>query len=248
VISKHYLLLLGIIVFCLNRTTLAVDSYCGIKAGCNLSTWWNAQNNTTMLGNDAYTLSPYAHREIKPGLAIGAQFETILFSSVFFQPELMFSMKGYGKRELRNDPIDTTLTTVNLDYLELPLLLKWRFSGTGLKPSIYLGPVLSLLVYSSGIIDNTGKAFSDEDKDYLFKYTSTFDFGATVGGSIEKKIGKGFLLLDIRLTAGFLNINKLSSYQKEQGVSKKSLLKDKNAVFSIMAGYSVPLNIPSAGD
>jgi hypothetical protein len=216
-------------------------SYIDIKAGCNLATWWGATNKTTRLGDSSFVLEPYSRREIKPGLVIGADWETRLFSDLCFRPEILFTMKGYGKRELRNDPLDSILTTVNLDYLEIPLVLKWRFYSPVLDYGVYLGPAVSMLVWTSGKNESTGKSFGDADNDYLVKYTAKFDCGAVIGGTIEKKLGRNRIFMDMRYTLGFVNINRLSDYQKQQGAGGHDLLKDKNGVFSIIAGYGFQL-------
>jgi hypothetical protein len=132
-----------------------------------------------------------------------------------------------------------------MNYLEIPLLVKWTIHSSLSDYGFYAGPTLAFRVGVGGTIENTGEDFSDADKDYLNKYTSFFDWGIALGATVEKKIGPGKFIIDARGTLGIPSINTLSDFQKSQGVSENALVKDKNLVISIMAGYAWAIKTPS---
>ena len=215
----------------------AAETYLDLKAGYAASTWWGGSAVATNLGDTSYTLDLYGNRQMHSGLSLGASLELSLFSSLFFQPELLFTMKGFGLRQLRNDPLDSTLTTVTMNYLEAPLLIKWRFEDSDLLPCVYIGPTLGILLAAYGSMENPKQSFSSADNDYLTKYSSKFDCGAAIGASVEKRMGRNRIVIEARCTMGFIAINSLSQFQQSQGVSSDAFPNDKNLVVSIMAGY-----------
>ncbi len=126
-----------------------------IKAGYAASSWWGGNAVTTNLGDTSFTLDLYGKRRMHSGICLGVAVEQGLFSSLSFQPELLFSMKGYGIRQLRNDPLDSIGSTVTMNYLEIPLLIKWRFDESALLPSVYAGPSFGVLVGSYGSMEKS---------------------------------------------------------------------------------------------
>ena len=128
----------------------------GVKAGLNYA---------NISGGDISETDPAFKYHVGAILSIGF---TDFFS---LQPEFIFSAKGF-----ESDNFD-----VNMDYLDMPILLKLKF---GDKFSLHAGPQLSYLLSSSTDTDINVVEFEDRIKD--------FDLGAAAG--IELELISGFSL------------------------------------------------------
>jgi hypothetical protein len=155
------------------------------------------------------------------GIAAGG-FVTVGVSKNFaIEPELLFVQKG-GKGS------DATSTTnLKVSYVELPVLLKFRFpgkSGGVVVPHIYVGPTLGFkagcnLSGTDGSITVSGKC---EAQPFDFKIKST-DFGATFGGGVD--VGRA--IIDVRYDLGLTKIG--------NDTSNNDI---KNRVFYLLAGWT----------
>jgi hypothetical protein len=100
----------------------------GLKAGFNLSNVYDQQ------GNDNNT-------DVKMGLAAGAFLHVPLGSSLGFQPELLFSQKGFrGTGQALGATYEFSRTT---SYFDVPLLLAFK---PGSNVALLAGPHISYLL------------------------------------------------------------------------------------------------------
>jgi hypothetical protein len=127
------------------------------------------------------------------------------------QPELQYMPDGgQGTFVVDNGGTPTTVDGVlMMDYLEFPVLAKFRFPGAGaLMPNIYLGPSAALNLTSklSGDLSAIGGTTNDEAdvKDEVQKLL----FGGAVGGGFDMRTGKGILSLDARYSRSLSDIFK----------------------------------------
>jgi hypothetical protein len=75
------------------------------------------------------------------GLAVGGFVTFALGPTLALQPELLYVMKGVRYER------ETDRLKFNLNYIDLPVLLKYRFATTGsMRPSLFAGPVASALL------------------------------------------------------------------------------------------------------
>jgi Outer membrane protein beta-barrel domain len=105
-------LILLVIAACSLATANAQIQF-GVKAGLNLA-------NVSVSGDNSG--NSYA---MKPDFHVGAFVSIPAFSSFTVQPELVFS--GQGSKVTDNDPSDPS-GTYNLQYLNVPVLLKYKAS------------------------------------------------------------------------------------------------------------------------
>ena len=177
-------------------------SYFGFKGGVNLATF-----------NNDYVLSDNLNKEVKEGISAGLFAEFPVVGGLTFQPELNYIEKG------------TTFTGSNgitsshdliWRYVEMPLMLKYRFTTD--KGNIYFtgGPFAGYAVSGvskydhwklSGSSENAG---SDEivtdDVDYEFRSDfdangqkdNRLDLGIGAGMGVEFNIGPGNFIVDAR--------------------------------------------------
>ncbi len=126
------------------------------------------------------------------GFAFGG-FMTYNFSpTVAFQPEFLYSMKGFT---LSLEGVDVDF---KIDYFEVPLLFKFTFGSSTTKPCLFAGPAVGVLV--SAKLKAAGLSVDAKE---LWKST---DLGIVFGGGIDFPMGSGVMTLDGRYTMGMSKI------------------------------------------
>ncbi len=174
----------SLLLFCSSLTLLANDDFSNsmtfaVKAGAGISTC---------------IFDPTEELELDPILAykVGASL-TYLFSSEFaIQPELLFATKGVKLINMREGVF------MNLNYLEIPILLKYVFD----QNSVYIGPYIGVNLSANLKEKRTGISIDIDDD------ISTIDFGVSAG--YERFFTKN-IAADIRINYGLTNINKVDS-------------------------------------
>ena len=123
------------------------------------------------------------------------------------QPEVLYVTKGtsYGKTE-ETSPSGTVLgtseTLVVLEYVEIPMLLRWSPPTPGIvHPSFVLGPAFSFRVRSRLKITGYGEGSASIDDQ-----TKSTDVGLAFGGGAGIGHGRRKILVDARYTVGLTNV------------------------------------------
>lgn len=175
----------------------------GIKGGVNFA---------NLSGTDAPPNS-----KTLMGFAAGGYLEISLPLLFTIQPEILYSQKGttfdqgfFGVN---------IKTTEKLNYLEIPVLVKYSFPVPVLKPSLYAGPAMGILLSAKTKTETVGLSREEDIK----SQTTSTDFGLVVGASAHVAI----ITLDVRYTSGLTTID------------KNGTTKGYNRVWSIMVG--IPL-------
>ena len=161
----------------------------GMKAGVNFSTLSQKGADLLSLSWESYT-----------GFTLGAFYTVGINDYLAFQPELYFSRKG-GKLE---GSIGGFLgsKSIDIDYLEIPLLLKLRFpTQSKISPSVFIGPYGAYKLSSGGTISILGY----ELEEGLIGITDS-DFGLVFGGAIGYRVSNVTVILDIRYDLGLVNV------------------------------------------
>ena len=128
----------------------------------------------------------------RTGLAGGAFATFALGSAVALQPELLYVTKGANYKE------GDEKYTFKLDYLELPLLLKYRFpTSCSLRPSLFAGPAVSFKLSARGVHEGNGEE-TEEDLDNC----QDWDVGVAVGGGLDFAAAGSTITFDVRYTIG----------------------------------------------
>jgi hypothetical protein len=132
---KNYVLFL-LLFFCLSASAQVTTS---VKAGLSLA-------NVEFKGDDNYQV-----RVVGYG---GLSFNFALPNKLFFQPELLYSIRGYGFR-----PTATSERhRVYFGYITAPLLMGYKLSNNF---SILAGPELGYMVRARSHFDGTTASFYD---------------------------------------------------------------------------------------
>jgi hypothetical protein len=142
--------------------------------------------------------------ERKTGLTAGL-FVDIPFTATFgLQPEFLFSQKGATFGEV---------VDVEVDYFEVPVLLRADFSSAPTRPFVLFGPTLGFLTKARQTIGGVEEDIKDD--------LESFDLGFAVAGGIQ--FGRGSI--EARYTHGLSDPDKDPDF------------KARNRVASILAGF-----------
>jgi hypothetical protein len=185
-----------------------VDLAAGVKAGVNIATLSGEGDSpgrrTAFLGGGFLTIS-------------------LANSIVYFQPELLYSLKGFKESE------GGTTGTLNLKYLDLPLLV-----GVGLTPAsgkltprFFVGPQVSFQLGcdiggSEGGISGSIDCDDSLLQGLLDTKSVIFDLLLGIGADID--VGKLDLVIDARYDLGLTDVleagdSKMSAWQFLGGVA-----------------------------
>ena len=199
---------------------MAQDISFGVKGGLNLST----------IVGDHYDI-PEGGVETITGFCGGGFIVYRLNDMFSIQAEGVYSMKGmkWETATTINGIPATCKYQWNLDYIEIPLLMKYSFqTKKSIIPVIFVGPCFSFNLSAKDKVDCEGRS----DGSYVWQTgegeledINSTDLGIVFGAGLELDISKSSLLLDIRYTLG---LTKIRDYEDTS---------EKNAVISLMIGY-----------
>jgi hypothetical protein len=176
----------------------------GVKGGINIS------------DGEVSGFIPGITPEPRPfnGANVGIMADIPLEGKFSFRPEFNFSQKGFVVRE--NTTIDALglplpiggKAETRLNYLELPLLLQYRFGNE--KAGLYVngGPAVSYLTsgriqpFATVIVDIRLPAI---DLDLSGDTYNRFEFSGIAGAGGDVAFGPGKVFGDLRYTYGFTN-------------------------------------------
>jgi hypothetical protein len=166
------------------------------------------------------------------GLQLGL-FYTVKLSNAFnFQPELYFAQRGY---QFDQTPLYNTNYSLNINYLELPVLLEYNLPlDLGFHPIIIAGPFAALKLSSDKLI-----RISDEEIEGEVSGVNDFDYGLVFGIGAEFAAWDGELIFDLRINWGFANVmtqpNEYISISGDPGTVKTRAV-------TLMTGYRFNLD------
>jgi hypothetical protein len=187
----------------------------GVIGGLNLAKF-GGEDTADNLENRVGLLGGLSLTKARPG-ALG------------FEIDGLYSMKGAKSSGAASE------ATFKLDYLEVPLLLRYDFPVAGtIRPHLAVGPSVALRVGCSAEGRSGGVTVSldcDDAGDESFgSDLRTFDAGIVVGGGVDFTAGRNTLTLGARYSYGLLSI------------SGGDDINTKNRVISLFAGFAIPLS------
>jgi hypothetical protein len=213
-------ILCQVLLPCVPFPASAIDYYIGLKGGLGLSDFWGTGNI------DSAGMKSTMNAGFFGGGLFSAQFNDYVGA----QFECMYAMKG---KLIDGDYPSISIEKVwNINYIEMPLILKLSLPIKNARPLVYAGPSFAFPVSSSyRIITQQETSIPGEYKSTdttidLKSSTAGFDVGLVIGGGMDFFIESGVIIFDIRYTLGFL------SWNNEPG-------KDiRNSLVSFIIGYA----------
>lgn len=212
------------IPFLMYAQNMSTTPTVGVKGGLLLS---------SVTGDDA--LDTYAK---KMGLQFG------LTAATYFHP--MLSLRAELNFESKGAKFDMQEMNMNLNYLSLPLYLKFNFTR---DPEIYVyaGAYASYLVSANTkgefevVIGADYKSYAvNED---ITKNLNQIDVGVIGGLGVQGRFNRWLdIFLDLRYTQGFINLDKGTAeyrynFNYEEFWPEQEYGKPKNKVFMVSVGF-----------
>jgi len=136
----------------------------------------------------------------------GAGLSYDLGNGLLIQPEFLYIIKGAtGKGSIAIVNLENPVpieATFELTYLEIPVLLVYRFERKGLTPRVFAGPTLSFKLDSQVTFSalDGGPEFQERDDT-----VESSDLGLTVGVGFDTEMGDEIFTVGLRGTYGFSN-------------------------------------------
>ena len=171
-ISFVYIFLLDLSLNTFNTKAQIVSLAGGLKAG-GTHTWFG--------GTEALDV------ENRKGFVGGAFINFSLLKMFSFQPELLFHQKGGINNSFTNRQ------QININYVETPLLFKFRLPLFGIYPHIFAGPTYARRINSSYSSSNIS---GDNNHNINATNIRNSDKGAILGAGLDIEIRKLFLTAD----------------------------------------------------
>lgn len=149
----------------------------------------------TLRGEQAEGLKPQVD------FAAGAYGQISLSEVLTIQPEVLYARKGASVNVQEEE--ENVDITINLDYIEIPVLLKAGIPVEApVVPSIHAGPYLGFAV-NREVSAEGGNGGGTESLDGAFSST---DFGVTLGADLNFRSGNRTITLSGQYDLGLSNI------------------------------------------
>ncbi|HER43681.1 MAG TPA: PorT family protein, partial [Candidatus Eisenbacteria bacterium] len=147
------------------------------------------------------------------------------------QPEILYVPKGV-KGVLYDGFIDVDVTP-SIDFIEIPLLLKYTFpAGGAIRPCIFAGPSVGFVIDSQLEI-GAGWLSSKID---MSDFTNDTDFSIVAGAGIGYETRYGLLTFDARFQRGFSNIIESAEFDVFGSTQSITIDEFKHYAFLFLAG------------
>ncbi|MEM9822364.1 MAG: porin family protein [Bacteroidota bacterium] len=207
-------------LFLLTSLQVNAQSYLGLRSGLSFANVRTVNIETPEPGPDHIN-----------GINAALFVELGISKSFAIQPELNFLQKGYRVQEMFDGL--TFDASVKLNYLELPILFKYRY-GNPDAINIYAiaGPSLGY-AYSGRFIDNT----FDFSRAVDFEVDGEFgrvDVSAVIGAGANFPVGPGAIVFDLRYHFGLSSLLELDPNVEDTE-------KLQNRLLNISIGYRIPI-------
>lgn len=158
--------ILALLVIMMTFGLVHAQSVFGIKGGMNIS---------RITGSDAVSSS-----DSHLGAHLGLLMKYNVMEALVFQPELLYTQKGYNYKYSMND-INYNISN-SFDYIEIPLLMKLNVAVGDIRVQPFLGPSVSYLISAKSkeklSNDDTSITHDNDVADQLNKLAFGFAVGA----------------------------------------------------------------------
>jgi hypothetical protein len=143
----------------------------------------------------------------RPVLGSGGVLELRLTENVGLYLQPMFLQKGAKAKGSVDEELDSVNVELKMNYIEIPVFLKFAFGANTIKPYLMAGPTLGLRLSAreTGTL-SIGGVQQEIDEDVKVN-TRTFDFGLGFGAGVSFPLGNNFVFLEGRYALGLSNIS-----------------------------------------
>jgi hypothetical protein len=148
----------------------------------------------------------------KTGFVIGASYNIGLLPTISLQPEILYASKGAKFEESISFEGETFNLdgTLDLTYIEIPLLVKVNLPTPGFSPNFYAGPAVAFRSAAKAKFEYSGVfmgiPFSESDEFDIKDDVKSTDFGLVLGAGLDFGLPVFKLTADLRYTMGLTSI------------------------------------------
>lgn len=212
-----------VVAFLGGYTSFAQSVSFGPRVGVNLATQKG-------VGGDNKDAREDFNETVKSntGLQAGVVLNLAVNDLLSFQPELLFSQKGF-KVEESDGGVNMELVR-KASYLEVPVLAKFTFGSEALRGFATMGPYAGYWLGGNESF-RVNSTEINEDVDFDNEDYNRLDVGGSFGVGMAYQLGAGALNLDVRYSLGLSDVNKYDSNGRD-GEPKLT-----NRVFGISLAY-----------
>lgn len=175
----------------------------GVKGGVNFANL----SGDFIFREDGITVEP--NLKTRPGFVIGASMRSRLLPLISLQPEILYSEKG-AKFDLRGQDIGMPGASIDgsidLKYLEVPILLRVGLPIPGFSPFVYAGPAFAYTLSAETTLEFRLAGFSETETQDIKDEVKNFDYGLVIGGGMEFGLPLIKIHAELRYTLGLRNI------------------------------------------
>lgn len=202
----------------------------GIRGGISLATITDIQEE----------LDPDFELKSITGLNLALFAELSLTDRLAIQPEVNFLQKGSTVEASFVGNADVKIEA-RINYLEVPVLAKYKFGSDKLGIQAFAGPSIGYALSGRAKttlagVEATEKIEFDNDIDDDGVKDQRWDLSAVLGLSGSMSAGPGQIVLDIRYAMDFTDFTKFKDTRPDD------YQKSYNRVLGISLGYQIPLN------
>lgn len=148
------------------------------------------------------SITPSQTTGTRTGIILGGLVDIGLSKELSVAPGLQYISKGASTNE------GGYTSTTSLNYLEIPLMVMYRFEAAEFKPHFFAGPCFAFNLSANSEQSGGGSSASSDVSSSL----GAFDMGILFGTGTEYKLKSGLALYaDLGYAFGISNISKESS-------------------------------------
>jgi opacity protein-like surface antigen len=177
-----------------------------LKFGGNISIARMIHQNTT--DSRANGKTEYG---IKPGYHVGTGVDWNLNDNFSIGAELDFAFRSYTSKIVGVNGSDQVGNIEKQFWLDVPVFAKYTYHVGKIRPFAYAGYSINLLISSKAALDYINREATGDlrtqgaDENFNYKQNH-INRSLVFGGGIRYKLGRDFLIVDLRYIAGLTNL------------------------------------------
>jgi len=144
------------------------------------------------------------------------------------EPVALLLEPMYLQKGTKTDWEETSEIEFISAYLEIPVMLKYTFATSKIKPYVIAGPSIGYNLSAQIKASGGGESREDDEK----KYYKSLDFSLGFGAGVNVPMGNNSIFVEARYTLGLTNISD-DPYHKEKDIKTKGI--------QIFTGITFPL-------
>jgi hypothetical protein len=171
------------------------QSYIGFKGGVNV---WKMSDANKL---EDYSREPTFKEQVNPGLTGGIALVLGMKKNLALQLETLYNQQGIREGK------DKLYYSLNYDYLQVPMLLRFSIGNYGFRPYVNLGAYGAYKLKATTRIKNASGLKTEPETIYK-NYNNqgekdvNFEYGLVGGAGLQFPLGKKLLVLEGRYVYG----------------------------------------------